>query len=144
MIINNCLKKYQNINSLLNRVTFMPLNIGDNIKRIREAKGLSQKELITAIGMGAPMYSRIETGKTEPSLSTLEKIAKALGVKLAELLSDEELHEVNSHSSTIMEKVRLIESLSEEEQKTLFNILDAFVSKKKLKDTLSSVLQNVA
>ncbi|MBS0635860.1 MAG: helix-turn-helix transcriptional regulator [Verrucomicrobia bacterium] len=122
----------------------MKLNIGDNIKRIREAKGMSQKELITAIGMGAPMYSRIETGKTEPSISSLEKIAKALGVKLYELFTDVDSHEVNSHDGTLMEKVRLIESLTEDEQKTLFTILDAFVGKKKLKDTLSSVLKNVA
>jgi transcriptional regulator with XRE-family HTH domain len=144
MRTDNCPKKYSKLNLLLHKVTFMPLNIGDNIKRIREAKGLSQKELITAIGMGAPMYSRIETGKTEPSLSSLEKIAKALGIKLSELFSDKEPEEVNSHNTTLMEKVRLIESLTEEEQKTLFTILDAFVGKKKLKDTLSSVLKNVA
>ncbi|MCZ8023361.1 MAG: hypothetical protein O9294_16475 [Cytophagales bacterium] len=43
-----------------------------------------------------------------------------------------------------MEKVRLIEGLADDERKTLFMILDAFVGKKKLKDTLSSVLKNVA
>lgn len=122
----------------------MPISIGGNIKRIREAKGMSQKELITAIGMGAPMYSRIETGKTEPSLSSLEKIAKALGVKLSELFLDEPAQEVNSINTTLMEKVRMIEDLSPDEQKTLFMILDAFTAKKKLKDTLSSVLKNVA
>ena len=144
MIASNCRKKYPKLNLLLHKVTFMKLSIGNNIKRIREAKGMSQKELITAIGMGAPMYSRIETGKTEPSISSLEKIAKALGVKLHELFSDVDSHEVNSHNSTLMEKVRLIETLTEEEQKTLFTILDAFVGKKKLKDSLSSVLNNVA
>ena len=42
-----------------------------------------------------------------------------------------------------MERVRLIDSLSEEEQQALFTMLDAFVGKKKLKDTLASVLQDV-
>ncbi len=42
-----------------------------------------------------------------------------------------------------MEKVKLIETLSDEEKQTIFSILDAFVGKKKLKDTLASVLNDV-
>jgi len=42
-----------------------------------------------------------------------------------------------------MEKVALIEALSEEERKTIYNILDAFIGKKKLKDALSNVLHDV-
>ncbi|GAA0891629.1 hypothetical protein GCM10009122_13080 [Fulvivirga kasyanovii] len=121
------------------------MDIGKNIKRIREAKNLSQKEVIAAIDMGAAQYSRIESGKTEPSISTLERIAKALGVKLSELFaSKEDFADINSQDSTLMEKVRLIENLTEEERQTIFTILDAFVGKKKLKDTLSNVLKDVA
>jgi len=120
------------------------MDIGKSIRRIREAKNLSQKDVISAIKMGAAQYSRIEGGKTDPAFSTLERIAKALGVKLSELFSEEGSAEVNSNDGTAMEKVRLIEGLTEEERKTLFMILDAFVGKKKLKDTLSSVLKNVA
>lgn len=119
------------------------MNIGENIKRIREAKKLSQKEVITAIGMGAAQYSRIENGKTDPSVSTLERVAQALGVELAELFTADTIQEVNSYDKTLMEKIRLMEGLSEDERKTIFTILDAFIGKKKLKDTLSSVLQDV-
>ena len=120
------------------------MDIGKNIKKIREAKGLTAKEVISAINMGAPMYSRIETGKTEPSLSTLKKIAQALGVSLSELFIDEnEEKEVNSYDKTIMEKIRLIDSLNDEEKKMLFGILDAFIGKKKLKDALSNVLNDI-
>jgi hypothetical protein len=42
-----------------------------------------------------------------------------------------------------MEKVAMIDQLPEDERKTLFTILDAFIGKKKLKDTLSNVLQDV-
>ena len=120
------------------------MDIGKNIKRIREAKSLSQKEVIAAIDMGAAQYSRIEGGKTEPSISTLERIAKALGVKLSDLFTEDGLQDINSQDATVMEKVKLIENLSEEEKQTIFTILDAFVGKKKLKDTLSNVLQDVA
>jgi transcriptional regulator with XRE-family HTH domain len=120
------------------------MNIGDNIKRVREAKNLTKKEVITAIDMGAAMYSRIESGKTEPSITTLEKIAKALGVSLVELIqSDESMSDVNLVDKSLMEKLRLMEALNDEERKTIYTMLDAFIGKKKLKDALSNVLHDV-
>ncbi len=90
------------------------------------------------------MYSRIENGKTEPSLSTLEKIAKALGVSLSDFFATEDaIADVNSYDGSLMEKVKAIEALSDEEKKTVFSIVDAFAGKKKLKDALSGVLSDV-
>lgn len=120
------------------------MKIGDNIKRIRLAKNLSQKQVITVASLDAAQYSRIENGKTDPSATTLERIAKALGVSLSQLFAaTDELNEISSHDKTIMEKISLVESLSEEEQKTIYTMIDAFVGKKKLKDTFSNVLQDV-
>ena len=120
------------------------MDIAKHIKNIREKKGMSQKELITAVGLGAPMYSRIETGKAEPSLTTLEKIAKALGVKLADFFEvDDNLEEINSYDASLMEKVKTIEELNPDEKKMVFAFVDALVGKKKLKDALSSVLSDV-
>ena len=73
--------------------------------------------LITIAKLDTAQYSRIENGKTDPSVGTLERIAKALGVSLAELFaSPDELTEINSHDKTLMEKVSLIEALSDEER----------------------------
>jgi transcriptional regulator with XRE-family HTH domain len=120
------------------------MDISKNIKRVREAKGLSQKEVISAIAMGAAQYSRIENSKTDPSVSTLIKIAKALGVSMAELfLEKDSLQDFSSVDTTLMERVSLIEGLTKEEQSTIFSILDAFVAKRKLKSTLKTVLQDM-
>jgi len=120
------------------------MDIAKRIKYIREKKGMSQKELITAVGLGAPMYSRIETGKAEPSLTTLEKIAKALGVKLVDFFEvDDKLEDINSFDASLMEKVKTIEALNSEEKKMVFAFVDALVGKKKLKDALSNVLSDV-
>jgi transcriptional regulator with XRE-family HTH domain len=71
--------------------------------------------------------------------STLEKIAKALGVDLSGLFElDKE--EVKAYDQSLMEKLRLMEKLSEEEKKTVFSIVDAFVSRKKLKQSLEHLL----
>jgi len=42
-----------------------------------------------------------------------------------------------------MEKVSLIESLNNDEKNTIYTMLDAFIGKRKLKDALSNVLQDV-
>ncbi|WP_375605553.1 helix-turn-helix domain-containing protein [Flavobacterium davisii] len=120
------------------------MNIGENIKRIRTMKNLSQKEVTLNAKLDTAQYSRIENGKTDPSVTTLERIAKALGVSLADLFtSTDELKEINSLDKTIMEKVSLMESLSENEKQTIYTMLDAFIGKKKLKETLSNVLNDV-
>ena len=120
------------------------MKIIENIKRVREAKGLSQKEVISAIGMGPAQYSRIENGKTDPSVGTLVKIAKALGVSMAELFLEKDvLGDFSSVDTTLMERVSLINGLTKEEQQTIFSILDAFVAKRKLKSTLKTVLQDM-
>lgn len=59
-----------------------------NLKAIREAKGLSQSDLAKAAELSSPMIvSRLEVGFTSnPSIDTVVKIAKALGVKIEKLL----------------------------------------------------------
>jgi transcriptional regulator with XRE-family HTH domain len=120
------------------------MDIAKKIKQVREAKGMTAKQVISAVDMGAAMYSRIETGKTEPSLTTLEKIAKALGVSLSDFFAnDDKMADVNSYDGSLMEKVKAIEALNDDEKKTVFSIVDAFVGKKKLKDALSNVLTDI-
>lgn len=55
------------------------------IKEICSANGISQKALAEKIGVSATSLSRIVTGEQKPSLDTLDKVAEALGVSLADL-----------------------------------------------------------
>jgi transcriptional regulator with XRE-family HTH domain len=64
--------------------------VGANIKRFRRKKGLTQYQLAQDIGLRQESISRIEKGKYNPSLGTLERIAKALGVTVAELLKEDD------------------------------------------------------
>lgn len=100
--------------------------------------------IIAIAKLDAAQYSRIENGKTDPSVSTLERIAKALGVSLADLFaSTDELKEINSYDKSIMERVALMEALTDDEKHSIYTMLDAFIGKRKLKDALSNVLQDV-
>jgi len=120
------------------------MNLGEQIKKVRTAKGLSQKEVTVNASLDKSQYSRIENGKTDPSFSTIEKIALALGISLSELFAtSDEVKDVHSIDKSIMEKVNLIEQLNDEERNTLYFMLDAFLGKQKLKDVLSNVLDDV-
>lgn len=120
------------------------MDLGDCIKKIREAKGLSQKQVAAACKMDTGNYSRIENGKTDPAFSSVQKIAKALGVELTDLFkADEVLKDVNSLDKSLMEKMALIELLDKKEKQAFYAVLDAFIGKKKLKDALGNVLQSV-
>ena len=60
--------------------------LGKNLKRIRTQKGISQGDIVRQLGMPKSFVSNIENGKTNPTLSTITKIAKAIGVSVGELM----------------------------------------------------------
>ncbi len=60
--------------------------LGQNLKRIRTKKGISQGDIARDLDVSRGYISTIENGKTNPTLSTIAKIAKALGVTNDELL----------------------------------------------------------
>jgi transcriptional regulator with XRE-family HTH domain len=65
----------------------LQINVGKQIQKIRESKGLSQQDLAAKCNFEKSNMSRLETGRVNPTLSTLVKVAKALDVSLIELFS---------------------------------------------------------
>ncbi|MED0678278.1 helix-turn-helix transcriptional regulator [Aneurinibacillus thermoaerophilus] len=60
------------------------------VRMVRNSKDMTQNELADKAGIAQAYLSEIETGKTIPSIPVLRRIAKALGITVAELLDDEE------------------------------------------------------
>ena len=60
---------------------------GARIKKIRKAKGMTQEQLTEKARIDFSFMNRIESGKKNPSLKTIAKLARALGVKLSELFN---------------------------------------------------------
>lgn len=60
--------------------------VGQTISEIRNEKGISQRELSKKTGIMQAEICKIEQGKGNPTLTTLEKIAKCLGRTVASLV----------------------------------------------------------
>lgn len=60
--------------------------LGENLKKIRTRKGVTQIEIAKKLAVNRSFVSNIENGKTNPTLSTITNLANALGVPVNELL----------------------------------------------------------
>lgn len=60
--------------------------LGRNLKRIRTSKGISQGDIARSLEVSRGFVSTIESGKTNPTLATIAKLAKAVSVSVNELL----------------------------------------------------------
>ena len=60
--------------------------LGQNMKRIRTKKNMSQGDIARAIEVDRGYISNIESGKKNLTLATIQKLANALGISADELL----------------------------------------------------------
>ncbi|MEG9434678.1 helix-turn-helix transcriptional regulator [Edaphobacter sp. HDX4] len=65
------------------------MNIGNTIRGYRLQRGMSQGDIEKRTGLLRCYLSRVENGHTVPSLETLQKIARALDLQLAEFFAEE-------------------------------------------------------
>ncbi len=63
-----------------------PTVIGARVKALREAAGLSLRDLAERSGVSAPMLSQVERGETSPTLTIAARIAAGLELRLSQLL----------------------------------------------------------
>jgi transcriptional regulator with XRE-family HTH domain len=65
------------------------VDVATSLRELREARGISMRTLATKSGLSANALSMIERGKTSPSVSTLYKLADALGVSITAFFGTE-------------------------------------------------------
>lgn len=61
--------------------------IGERLKELRTAKGLTQSELGRRAEVGKSQISRYEAGVVHPSVATMYRLAYAFGVEVSELIA---------------------------------------------------------
>ena len=76
------------IDSMENEISKLEKTVIDNIRRIRQEKGISQLRLSIFCGTSASYIGLMETYKNIPKLSTIERIAEALNVPVLDLFRE--------------------------------------------------------
>lgn len=101
--------------------------IANKIRGLREASGWNQLELSKRADITAAALSVIEKGDRIPTIPVSNKIAKALGISLAELLGEKETSqsEKQRNESAFFRRYGGIEQLGSEERK----IIEALIKK---------------
>lgn len=77
---------------------------GATIKRLREAKGITQTQLAEQIGVSDKAVSKWETAKGLPDITLIEPLSKALGVSVMELMSGDTVINKNISSNILRSK----------------------------------------
>lgn len=74
--------------------------LGARIRTLRLERGLSLRALARVVGVSASLVSQIETGKSQPSVSTLYAITQALGISIEDVFEAEETEATEQREET--------------------------------------------
>ncbi|MCP3942982.1 MAG: helix-turn-helix transcriptional regulator [Chloroflexi bacterium] len=114
------------------------MELSEKIKHLRKERGVTQKELAERAGLNSKLISKYETGRLNPKLENITKIAEALdistdyffesgGVPDSERISDLKLYR----------KFRMIECMDEKSRRLAEDIIDTLIEKKQMRDRLN-------
>lgn len=95
--------------------------LGLRIMQRRKQLGINQSELAEQIGLSEHQISNIETGRSYPRMKSFIKICEILEVNADYFISGTMKDEIDENI------IDMIASLTEEEQKTVWKLLDAYI-----------------
>jgi len=112
------------------------MNIADNIKRIREEKGLLQKQVAEHINVDKSTYSKIEKSLRDITVIELYKISQLFSMTVDQIitLEDDIPQVITLENETEDERLKLIDKLDDEDKSTVFKIIDKMLTTKKFKE----------
>ncbi len=112
------------------------MDLAQNLKALREQKGLLQKEVANAVDVHPSNYSKMEKGERDVSIEVADKLAKFYGVTLDELvhMNGKVPDEITIVDKSTNERLKLIAQLDEEDKNAIFRIIDGMLTKSKFKD----------
>lgn len=96
--------------------------LGARIKELRRTKSLSQEQLAELVGLAPKFISRIEVGRSSPSLETIENIARALQVEIRDLFEFVHLQPGEITPQAIQE---LLQDMDDKTARTVFKMVRA-------------------
>jgi transcriptional regulator with XRE-family HTH domain len=119
------------------------MNIAENIKNIRESKGLKQVEVANFIGVDKSAYSKIEKGLRAITIDELKKMAQLFNLTTDQIINYDGgiPKEITIEDKNATEQIRLIQQLEEDDKQTVFKIIDKMLTTKRFKTFFEQNLQ---
>jgi len=115
------------------------MSFGDNLKKIRADKDISQGDLAKMIDVHATHISRYERNLTSPTIDVAKKIADALEVSTDSLIygSDEQIANNKLNDEELLQLFNKVQQLSDEDVTSVKAMLKAFVFQKDIQKQLA-------
>ncbi|HOL35918.1 MAG TPA: helix-turn-helix transcriptional regulator [bacterium] len=105
--------------------------IGNSIRKIRKAMGMTQEELSSKTGISSSFLSHIERGTKKASIETIYKIANALQVPIEKLFAEIPVPADKYKNDTFVKRIgTLVKDKDEEYKKILLKLAKLLSSKK--------------
>jgi transcriptional regulator with XRE-family HTH domain len=110
--------------------------VRENVNKIRRMNDLSQRQLSEKVGSPRTWISKIENGKVDLTINSLERLAKALGVSIIDLISDNKsgaqcaIEQEILSDPFLVELAPFVKRLSKRDRYTFIAKLKSFASRK--------------
>ena len=108
------------------------MTFGERLLSLRKKLKWSQDELARKIGTSAPIIGRYERNEIKPSIDVAKKLADELGVTIDYLIGGSD----KIFDKEILKKIEDIESLSEDDKKQVYDLIDMALGYHKTKQAL--------
>ncbi|CAM4195913.1 MULTISPECIES: helix-turn-helix domain-containing protein [Flavobacterium] len=117
------------------------MDIAEQIKKIRKEKGFSQQDVADKLSMNRVQYNRIETGKSDPTMNILQRIADVLEIEVVQFFEAKKNNkEIHSIDEPTLQRAKLLDELDEIQKSSICTMIDTAIANKRLKEALSNAM----
>lgn len=108
-------------------------HLGKNIRQLRKLKGLTQVELSKMLDCSQAMITTYESGQKKPSVSTLARLAEALGVSIDHVVGASIAPKASEKikNPKLWKKFSQLDELADTDKRTVFRMIDGLLAQKK-------------
>ncbi|MFT3921030.1 MAG: helix-turn-helix domain-containing protein [Myxococcales bacterium] len=96
--------------------------IGERVAKLRDERGFTQEQLAERAGISANHLAKVERAFKRSTVATLAQVAKALGVPLAALVSEE-----GKEGASVPGLVEVLTTLPKDDQRAILRLAEHFV-----------------
>jgi transcriptional regulator with XRE-family HTH domain len=126
------------LNALMQDMTLRKA-FGTRVKDLRKARGWSQKQLASQLGIRFQLLNKYEGGQHIPPAETLVKLADTLKTTIDYLLIGNPQQELPSVDDTLFRRFQVLEQFCDQDKQTVITVIDALIAKHQVEHAIKPV-----